>query len=247
MRSISVGVQFFCLIHLLNAHLIEITPSTGSSMLPTLAMDGDYLLHLRLPFAKSLQDFKNRFNSQSIGSGIGTGDGDEKGLGKGMQSTHGEQGKFNKKVDQSVGTGLKIGDLVVSKSPTHPQLLVCKRVLGLPGDTILVDPRFENSKSRFKTSSLGFSEEGNQGLDGNSKENENRVGDETLQIGNGNGNGNQQAEEEIKHITIPQGHVFLCGDNLANSTDSRHYGPVPLGLVRGKVIARVSWKGVRNR
>ncbi|KAG0443302.1 hypothetical protein HPB47_015065 [Ixodes persulcatus] len=38
---------------------------------------------------------------------------------------------------------------------------------------------------------------------------------------------------------IPRGHVWLEGDNKGNSTDSRVYGPVPLGLVRGKAVCRV--------
>jgi len=44
-------------------------------------------------------------------------------------------------------------------------------------------------------------------------------------------------------IQIPQGHCFLAGDNQASSRDSRHYGPVPLALIKGRVIARVlPWK-----
>ena len=42
-----------------------------------------------------------------------------------------------------------------------------------------------------------------------------------------------------KGITVPNGHVWLQGDNEANSTDSRHYGPVPEALVRGIVRCRI--------
>jgi inner membrane protease subunit 1 len=38
---------------------------------------------------------------------------------------------------------------------------------------------------------------------------------------------------------VPEGHVFLAGDNLPWSRDSRNYGPVPMGLINGKIVARV--------
>lgn len=45
-------------------------------------------------------------------------------------------------------------------------------------------------------------------------------------------------------LQVPRGHVWLQGDNLLHSLDSRVYGPVPLALVRGKVMCQVrSGKG----
>lgn len=38
---------------------------------------------------------------------------------------------------------------------------------------------------------------------------------------------------------VPQGHVWLEGDNKSNSTDSRDYGPVPIGLLRSKAVCRI--------
>lgn len=39
-------------------------------------------------------------------------------------------------------------------------------------------------------------------------------------------------------VTVPKGHVWLEGDNRNQSTDSRHYGPVPLALVKGRARFR---------
>ncbi|KAK4992260.1 hypothetical protein LTR50_001240 [Elasticomyces elasticus] len=39
-------------------------------------------------------------------------------------------------------------------------------------------------------------------------------------------------------IQVPQGHCWIVGDNLPLSRDSRMFGPIPLGLIAGKVIAK---------
>ena len=85
------------------------------------------------------------------------------------------------------------GDVVVATSPTNPSTKLCKRIIGLPGDTVLINP---HPYLPLPTSALST-------------------------------------------VTVPPGHVFLQGDNVANSSDSRHYGPVPTALVMGKVVAKV--------
>jgi signal peptidase I len=42
--------------------------------------------------------------------------------------------------------------------------------------------------------------------------------------------------QETKHWYIPSGMVFVCGDNLTASSDSRIWGPVPLNVIQGVVI-----------
>ncbi|KAF0462333.1 mitochondrial inner membrane protease subunit 1 [Gigaspora margarita] len=82
---------------------------------------------------------------------------------------------------------LEIGDVVVCVTPTDPWRSVCKRIIGMPGDRVCIDPTAANRR----------------------------------------------------YITVPSGHVWIQGDNMSNSTDSRNYGPVPYALIKGRVFARV--------
>jgi len=46
-------------------------------------------------------------------------------------------------------------------------------------------------------------------------------------------------EKEIIKVEVPKGHIWVVGDNLDNSKDSREFGPLPLALVDGIVRCRV--------
>ncbi|XP_067635935.1 mitochondrial inner membrane protease subunit 1 [Eurosta solidaginis] len=38
---------------------------------------------------------------------------------------------------------------------------------------------------------------------------------------------------------VPRGFIWIEGDNSANSSDSRYYGPIPIGLVKSRVVCRL--------
>ena len=58
------------------------------------------------------------------------------------------------------------------------------------------------------------------------------------EVGSGRrGRGGRALIEALRQV--PDGHCWVLGDNLPESRDSRFYGPVPLALVKGKVIAKV--------
>lgn len=40
-------------------------------------------------------------------------------------------------------------------------------------------------------------------------------------------------------LVVPEGQIFVCGDNRSNSFDSRYFGTVPLHNVIGKLLVRV--------
>ncbi|KAJ2381137.1 hypothetical protein GGI05_006081 [Coemansia sp. RSA 2603] len=88
--------------------------------------------------------------------------------------------------------GIRTGDIVIFISPNDPHRRAVKRVLGVAGDTVCVDPTIDMQE----------------------------------------------------YIQIPPGYVWLQGDNHSNSTDSRTYGPIPVSLLRGRVLGCV-WPSPR--
>ncbi|TKY89445.1 hypothetical protein EX895_001976 [Sporisorium graminicola] len=269
----AVTLQVACAIHLINEHVFEIRNSTGASMLPTLAIEGDFLLQLRLPFSRLLTSIRSTlFPSDDTQQHEGGGNGHPyfRGGRKG-----GVGGSWFSKADQAQGTGLKVGDLVVALSPFDPSRTVCKRVIGLPGDTVALDPRMRplplhawrgtkppapsaqtvdnddslNSRMvKFETllASVGHptTTTTTGDIDLLKSMDTEAHHDDTHRHNSATASDLQQntyvrSKGDVQCITVPLGHVWLAGENMANSTDSRHYGPVPLGMVRGKVLARV--------
>ena len=43
----------------------------------------------------------------------------------------------------------------------------------------------------------------------------------------------------LSQQVVPRGHVWLTGDNSSQSTDSREWGPLPIGLILGRAVLKV--------
>ena len=101
------------------------------------------------------------------------------------------------------GKNVRLGDCIVAVKPTDPTHRVCKRISGMPGDLILVDPGVKKDLVNYSRSE--------EAMDDN--------------------------EEFRTYIRVPKGHVWVTGDNLSHSLDSRTYNALPMGLIKGKIVA----------
>ncbi|KAI1438826.1 LexA/Signal peptidase [Xylaria sp. CBS 124048] len=119
------------------------------------------------------------------------------------------------------GRGVEVGDCVVYSIPVEPGEEGLKRVMGMPGDYVLL-----NSPPSTATTSVSYATY--HGIDADGASGVDRAGR------------NVGSEHMIQ---VPKGHCYIVGDNLPWSRDSRDFGPIPLALIRGKVIARGSLSG----
>ena len=100
------------------------------------------------------------------------------------------------------------GDVVVFKAPGNNQFDYIKRVIGLPEDKIeiLQGHIYINGQLIDESSYLSPIVETRSGY----------------------------YLQEAKEIVIPPNHYFVGGDNRANSSDSRDFGPIPKQNIIGK-------------
>lgn len=106
------------------------------------------------------------------------------------------------------------GDILVFKFPDDPERDFIKRVIGLPGETL---------ELRRKQVYID-----GQPLD----EPYLRPEATTLRAGATPVDG----RDNYGPLAIPDGHYFMMGDNRDNSQDSRYWGPLPHGHLKGKAM-----------
>jgi signal peptidase I len=102
------------------------------------------------------------------------------------------------------------GDIIVFDPPVPSSKPYIKRVIGLPGETVEI-------------------RDGRVYIDGAELE-EDYIQDGITDCG----------RRDCPAVEIPEGHVFVMGDNRRNSSDSRVFGPVDIDSIQGKAWA-VYW------
>lgn len=121
---------------------------------------------------------------------------------------------------------LRRGDVVLFSTPHKPEGMATKRVIALGGDTVQLDPR-----RRPADSQNGRASEAGKRWD-------------MMYAQNGG------------KVEVPQGHVWVEGDNWRMTHDSNAYGPISRSLITGKAVSLVRplrqfgqtpWKGWTSR
>lgn len=103
------------------------------------------------------------------------------------------------------------GDVIVFRSPRNPDIEFIKRIIGLPGDSILI-----NSEEVY--------------VNGRRLQ-ENYISAKTPLWEGGFIKNNQE-------IIVPTGKLFVMGDNRPRSSDSREFGFVTIDSIIGQVFYR---------
>lgn len=118
------------------------------------------------------------------------------------------------------------GDIIIAKLPSNPQTLICKRVVGLPGDRLVYSKPYDYDTVSHKPKTINMTQLREEDASFSNEE----AKDLTEKL---------KRTKGMKEVVVPVGHVWIEGDNHDNSGDSRYYGSIPQGLVISRVIARI--------
>ena len=118
---------------------------------------------------------------------------------------------------QYLVSDVKRGDVIVFQYPKDTSRDFVKRVVGLPGETI----EMRNNKVYIDGKPI----------------------DEPYAIYMNNGYG-PHGDQYFPPLKVPEGRLFMMGDNRNNSQDSRVWGTLDVDLIHGKAfIIHWSWRG----
>ena len=112
----------------------------------------------------------------------------------------------------------RLGEIVVLRDPANPDQLLVKRVVAAPGDRVAV----LGGRVRLKGGGVAYHATGEDGL-------YEKLGAVEYRIEA------SEADGAPREVLVPRDHVYVLGDNRANSRDSRHFGPVRREALVGAV------------
>lgn len=150
---------------------------------------------------------------------------------------------FGKPIRLFERAGPKRGDIVVFESPRNPEINYIKRVIGVPGDSVRVRDRKLYVNDVLMAASPATEDEAKRIF---SDLRDPRLGENEMQVFREKLDGedhwifldrNNFVSESFGPYPVPEGKIFVMGDNRDFSDDSRFIGAIPIDSVRG----RASW------
>ena len=125
----------------------------------------------------------------------------------------------------------KRGDMVVFVNPNDRRKFWIKRIVALPNDTVEIKDNilFINDEPLTRKPASNAEPGGIKGRSAPSMMEEIN-GDARYRI-----RPDSKGGAGFPRTKVPNGHCFVLGDNRGESVDSRHFGPVPLRDVMGRV------------
>ncbi|AKU91028.1 signal peptidase I [Vulgatibacter incomptus] len=141
------------------------------------------------------------------------------------------------------------GDVIVFERPTvEPETLI-KRVIGLPGETIAIVDGVLQVNGEAQPRDLLEKGYGFDDYDEHRRQWRGSSADLYVErLAEPDGSHRHFVMEQIRGLPsqgpwrVPEGHVLVLGDNRDNSADSRVFGFVPLGNIRGRAdVVGFSW------
>jgi len=110
------------------------------------------------------------------------------------------------------------GDVIVFKFPEDPRRDFIKRVVALPGETVEIRDKVVYVEGiRLAEPHVTFSDD--------------RVWPDDAELPESN-----RRRDQSRPFTVPPDSYFALGDNRDNSYDSRFWGPVPAGNLKGRAM-----------
>lgn len=131
----------------------------------------------------------------------------------------------------------RIGDIVIFAHPDHPLHVACKRIVGLPGDRVQRYGQYVHLYVDQDPDGWGI-------MWPDTENDEDHVHqwidrDCPWDEGKNTNSDSDQLIEMKRTLIVPEGHVWIEGDCPPFSIDSRHYGPIPVKWLCGKIVTRV--------
>jgi signal peptidase I len=119
------------------------------------------------------------------------------------------------------------GDVIVFKFPEDPRRDFVKRAVGLPGDEVEIRDKVVRINGRRESEPRAMHSDGRIVPDDSGLP-------EAL-----------RRRDQVHPFRVPENAIFALGDNRDNSYDSRFWGPVPSGNLKGRPLF-VYWSHAPN-